>query len=419
MSKRTTFIHAADLHLGAPFRGLRGLSEKWADRLLLAIPESYDHLIEAALKHKVDFVIMAGDIFDSSRPSYADFFHFFKGLKRLDEAGIAVYLCSGNHDPYTTWKQDLFALPPNTHLFPADKPGFVVFEKEGSPLVLLGGRGYYTHAWPADEDIAGGISRAAAEKATGVQAPFGVGVVHTGLDIDCTKAPTDPKKLLHSGMDYWALGHIHLKQVYSEENPQLVFSGCIQGRDIKETGERGIFKVVLEEGATNKVEFIPTASVVWQRLCIDIGDCANLVEVNEKIMRELFHENSKSHCEEMCVRVTLVGKTELHRALGNPGVLRDIRKSINDAYPVFFCDALIDRTEAAVDKEALKKEGLFPAVFMQVSSSFKDDRDEQVAYLQEEFLDYGMQLPKTCEKHIDELAEEAENLVLDLLSGSS
>ncbi|MEG0376164.1 MAG: metallophosphoesterase, partial [Raoultibacter sp.] len=88
MPKRVTFIHAADLHFGAPFRGLRALSETWALRLLTAIPESYVRVIDAALDNQVDFVIIAGDIFDSSRASYADYLAFFEGLHRLNDAGI-------------------------------------------------------------------------------------------------------------------------------------------------------------------------------------------------------------------------------------------------------------------------------------------------------------------------------------------
>ena len=94
MPKRVTFIHAADLHLGAPFRGLRALSDTWADRLLSAIPESYDRVIEAAVENNVDFVVIAGDIFDSARASYADYLHFFDGLHVLDWAGIPAYLCT-------------------------------------------------------------------------------------------------------------------------------------------------------------------------------------------------------------------------------------------------------------------------------------------------------------------------------------
>ena len=95
MSKSVTFIHASDLHLGAPFKGLRALSSAWADKLVKAIPEAYQRIIDESLAQQVDFVIFSGDIFDNARPSYADFSLFIEGLKRLDEAHIPVYFLHG------------------------------------------------------------------------------------------------------------------------------------------------------------------------------------------------------------------------------------------------------------------------------------------------------------------------------------
>ncbi len=423
MSKTLTFIHAADLHLGAPFRGLRALSDAWANRLLSAIPEAYDRIVDAAIARKVDFVVIAGDIFDSARASYADYLHFFEGLRRLDKEGIPVYLVTGNHDPLTSWQHDFFALPANTVMLPADKPGFLLYERAGEPLCLVGGRGYYNQTWPADEDIAQGITRQAAEASLGEsnphasQAPFAIGILHTGLDLDPVKAPTNPQALLHAGMDYWALGHIHLRHVVpSLDDPRVVFSGCIQGRDIKETGERGVFLVTLSEGLPNRLEFIPTASVVWQRVSVDAGDCSTLSDVTDKVMRALFRENGKAHCEEMCVRVTLTGVSPLHSVLERPGVLEDLRKHINDSYPLFFCDALIDETLSPRDKDALRREGLFPSVFLQVAESLRADQEGMIAFLQEEFLKKNMQLPRSCARRVGDLAERAENQVLDLLA---
>ncbi len=423
MPKRLTFIHAADLHLGAPFRGLRALSDAWANRLLSAIAEAYDRVIDAAVSRKVDFVVIAGDVFDLARASYGDYLHFFEGLKRLDEAGIPSFFVTGNHDPYTSWTRDFFSLPPSAKLLPADRPGFELVERDGEPLCLVGGRGYYNQTWPADECIAEGITRSAAEEALAprdpraAEAPFAVGVLHTGLNLDPIKAPVDPQYLMRSGMDYWALGHIHMKYAYpSFDDPRIVFSGCIQGRDIKETGERGVYLVTLVQGAPNELEFIPTASVVWQRLRVDVSDCGNLPDVSDKIMRELFRENGNAHCEQMVTRITLEGATPLHAVLGRPGVLADMRKSVNDSYPEFFCDTLIDATVQPRDKEALRREGLFPAVFLQVAEAQRNDVDGEKAYLQDEFLKKNVQLPGSCFRAVDDLAVEAENLVLDLLS---
>ena len=424
MGKTLTFLHAADLHLGAPFRGLRALSKMWAQRLLTAIPEAYERVIDAALSRRVDFVVISGDIFDGVHPSYGDYRKFFAGLERLNQAGIPVYLCTGNHDPYTSWADDLFALPDNTVMLPASKPGYVLFRRNGQPLCLVAGRGFYSQAWPVDEDVSEGISRAAAERALAsddpdaAQAPFCVGVMHTGFDLDLQKAPVEPAKLLGRGVDYWALGHLHKKLAYpSWDDPCAVFSGCIQGRDIKETGERGCFVVTLEQDAPTRLEFVPTASVAWEKIDVDVSACATVSEIPDLIMRALFRANGKAHCEEMCVRVTLTGATHLHEVLARPGVLEDVRSQINEGYPAFFCDALIDATRRPLDKGALMNEGLFPAVLMKTARAQRANVADEAAYLQEEFLQKGIALPAACVREIDALADQAENLVLDLLQG--
>lgn len=417
MAKSLTFIHAADLHLGAPFRGFRALSEAWAKKFVHAIASSYARVVDAAISHKVDFVVIAGDIFDTAHASYADYRCFFDGLQRLNEANIPVYMCSGNHDPLVSWQDNFFELPPNTIMFPADKPGFEVYERDGEPMALIGGRGYQYHTWPVDKDIAQGITRAEAERATGVQAPFCVAVLHTGLHIDREKAPTKPSQLLSSNIDYWALGHIHRKYVHPVDDPKLVFSGCIQGRDIRETGERGVFKVTLSEDAPNKLEFIPTASIVWKAMDVDVNRCTSIGDIVDKTIREMFRENSKIHCEEMCVRITLRGESELHRALQKQGVLEDMRHDINEQCPLFFCDALLDKTKAPIDKDALTNEALFPSVFLHASQLAKTEKAELVEFLEDEFFEKKLKMPRSCERNLEQLIDDAENLVLEMLMG--
>lgn len=418
MPEKLTFLHAADLHLGAPFRGLRELSPEWADRLADSIGQAYDRTIDLALERKVDFVVMAGDIFDQARASYRDYARFFEGCRRLDAAGIPLYLCTGNHDPYTSWRQDFGELPASSYLFSPDRPDFTLFRRDGQPLCVLGGRSYYNRVWSGDDDIAWGLTRAAANEALGPEAseaPFGVGVLHTGLHLDPVKAPANPLELLHAGFDYWALGHIHQPWRDSETDPKLVFPGCIQGRDIRETGKRGVCVVTLEEGLPNVAEFVPTASVVWELLREDISECRALPDVVAQVMRRLFAVNGRAHCEQMTTRITLTGKTPLHEVLRRPGVPEDLRLQLNDSYRDFFCDALIDETALPLDKGLLQEEGLFPAVMLSASESLREDRTGQISYLQEEFLRNNLPMPAGVIDDVDELAESAEDLVLDLL----
>ncbi|MDO4890677.1 MAG: DNA repair exonuclease [Coriobacteriaceae bacterium] len=416
MGKQVRFIHTADLHLGAPFKGLRTASGAWGRRMVEAIPEAYARVIDAAIDNAVDFVVIAGDIFDVAHPSFADYSCFRDGLERLAAANIPVYFCTGNHDPYTSWQGAYGKLPDSVFMFPpGDEAGYYVYERDGEPLALLVGRGYYNQTWPYGQDIAEGITRKAAEDDLGYSVPFAIGVLHTGLDVDPTKAPTDPAELLSAGMDYWALGHIHTPKVYGDDNPRIAFSGCIQGRAMKDTGARGVNLVTLTEGKPNQLEFIPTASVVWERVKVDVSSCATLADMVTLVKDELFRLNGDASCDEMIERITLSGTTPLHAVLRQPGVLEDLRQRINESYDRFYCDALIDTTAMPIDREKLLAEGLFPAVLLEVSESHAQNRAHEIAYLQQEFIDRGIGISNISEKALRKMERRAEALVMDLL----
>lgn len=415
MSQSVTFLHSADLHLGAAFKGLRALSPVWADRLTKAIPDAFRSVIDTACDEQVDFVIFAGDVFDNVQPSYADYALFIHGLKKLQEANIPVYLCTGNHDPYTSWHHGFGMLPENVHVFGTDEPTFFVYRKQGKPFAILGGRGFYNQAWPIGEDISEGISRKQAERVTGCYAPFAIGVIHTGLNIDPTRAPTDPRDLMHRGLDYWACGHIHQPMLIPKDDPHIAFSGCPQGRDIKEIGDHGVLKVTLETDKPNKVHFIPTARVVWQKIEVDVTECRTISDIQEQITNREFVLNSQTHCQNMVSRVTLVGKTNLHYELTDQ-VLNDLRDALNSGYPFFFVDYIVNKTGAPIDRKALKEEGLFPAVFLSTSKQNRNDKIKTLAYLERQFYAHDLSLPHDVTNHFDELSKDAETIVLDLLS---
>ncbi len=410
-----TFIHAADLHLGAPFKGLRSIAPAWADVLLQAIPEAFRSVIETAIKEQVDFVVLAGDIFDNSHPSYADFSLFLSGLKQLQEAGIPVYFVTGNHDPYISWDNSFAVLPENVHLLGVTKPEFACYKKDGKPLALIGGRGYYTQSFPRTEDISEGISRETAASELGVSAPFMIGILHTGLDIDLTRSPVNPKTLLKRDVDYWACGHVHQPKMFpSKDDPRIGYSGCPQGRDMKEEGEHGVFKVTLSSNASTQIEFIPTAKVAWQHLKLDVSDAVTITDIQEKIIAAEFGQNAKTRCQRMIFRITLMGRSALHGELTTQ-VLEDMRAILNDGYPFFYIDALLDKTKPSLKLQTLRKEGLFPSVYLDVMDSYRDHKDKVVLDLEKQFYQRDLSMPSSLESKYSDLCSDAELLVLDLL----
>ncbi|MEF2560911.1 MAG: DNA repair exonuclease [Eggerthellaceae bacterium] len=410
-----TFIHAADLHLGAPFKGLRSLAPAWNDALLHAIPKSFKKVIDLAISEEVDFVVLSGDIFDNSHPSYADFSLFVSELTRLQQLGIPVYFVTGNHDPYISWDSSFSALPENAHLLGVSKAEFACYERDGQPIALIGGRSYYTQSWPSDEDISEGISRETAMSELGISAPFMIGVIHTGLDIDPTRSPVKPRTLLMRNVDYWACGHIHQPKIFpSSDDPRIVFSGCPQGRDMKEEGEHGAFKVTLETGKPNKTEFFPAASIAWKRLELDISECDTISEVQERIIDAEFSCNAQTRCQRMMFRLSLTGRSSLHADL-TEAVLEDVRNALNDGYPFFFVDAIANRTKPPLNYKALRKEGLFPSVYFEAMDDCRHHEQEVLLDLEKQFYQRDLTLPSAVEQQFSSLCDEAETLVLDLL----
>lgn len=459
MARSIRFIHTADLHLGAPFSGLRTQSPRWANTLLTAIPTAFQRMIDVAITEAVDFVIIAGDIFDSARPSYADFALFMNGLQQLAAADIPVYCCTGNHDPLSSWSAEYGTLPSNTHLFSVETPSFFTFIKgddgcdrrddagdgvrgahnaasasgthnapsapsahnavsASDPIrVVLGGRGYYARSFPQDRDVSEGITWAnCCEALPGSYEPdFTIGVIHTGLNIDPTRSPVEPRELMRRGLDYWACGHIHQKVLIPPDAPVIAFSGCPQGRAIQETGDHGILLVTLSDDEPNRVEFIPTAPVVWQRFEVDVSSCETITQIQEKIQATQFALNARSHAQHMICRVRLIGTTALHAQLTDQ-VREDIRHALNDSYDFFFIDAITGATRPPVDRATLEAEGLFPAVFMHTLDGKAASRAATVAELEQEFYQRGLTMPRGLADSLEGAMDEAETIVLDLLS---
>lgn len=92
-----TFLHAADLHLDSPLRGLDAKAGAHADRIRLASRVAFERMISRAIEHKVAFALLAGDIYDTE-PSFATYLYFHEQVARLKAAGIPVAIVLGNHD---------------------------------------------------------------------------------------------------------------------------------------------------------------------------------------------------------------------------------------------------------------------------------------------------------------------------------
>ncbi|HNP82601.1 MAG TPA: DNA repair exonuclease [Nitrospira sp.] len=304
------FIHASDLHIDSPLRGLDRYDGAPVERLRSATRSALERLVDKALSERVDFLLLAGDIYDRD---WQDFHTglFFRGqMVRLERAGIRCFIVQGNHDAQGVISRQL-TLPSNVTVFSSRAAQTV---KLDDLSVAIHGRSFPERE--VNEDLVPSYPPP-------VSGYFNIGLLHTSLTGRAghdTYAPTDLPTLVAKGYDYWALGHVHAREVLNER-PRIVFCGNLQGRHAKETGVKGCELVTVEAGRI-EAEFIALDVVRWSQLSVPLDGVDRLESLNEAFARALEPVLDGTTDRLHAVRVTLTGSTELHRLeAAQPGTL--------------------------------------------------------------------------------------------------
>lgn len=294
-------LHAADLHLDSPFRGLSEVSPRAAARLRAATWRMLDNLGRAARRHEVDCLLLAGDTYDSADRSVLAQVRLRDALAGLARDGIETLMVLGNHDPADGWSLRLDA--PGVYTFPAGTPAGRDVIVEGRTVGHVDGISYPTREVRANY---------AARLRRTDSAPASVALlhanVHGGVEADNDYAPANLSDLTASGHDYWALGHVHTRQELRRTGPAVVYPGNPQGRSIREDGERGAYVVEVADGAVGRLEFVPLCDVRFERSRVDVagavadGDLADLLEAHMDDLRRSLDGRAA------VIRIELVGE---------------------------------------------------------------------------------------------------------------
>jgi DNA repair exonuclease SbcCD nuclease subunit len=92
------FLHAADIHLDSPLTGLERYEGAPVEELRGATRRALENLVELAIERELDFVLIAGDLYDGDWKDHNTGLFFVDRMNRLREAAIPVVIISGNHD---------------------------------------------------------------------------------------------------------------------------------------------------------------------------------------------------------------------------------------------------------------------------------------------------------------------------------
>ena len=402
------FIHAAALPLGKVFSGLSTL-DRQAD-LARAVGDTYDALIDLALTERVDFLILAGDTFDTMSVPYATHRRFLAGVERLDEAGIRVYMVAGNHDPLVSWDKRLDTLPGNVHMFPTDAVERVAHTRDDETIAHLYGRSYLMQSEP--ENFAVGYRR-------GGDDTFAIGVLHTSVVDADAYAPCTPEDLRVAGMDYWALGHIH-KRGEMLADPPAIQCGSPQGLNVNERSAHGVYLVERSAGGAVRTTFVPLARVTWEHLPVDISGARSVEDVRS-ILLDAGRAAIAGAQGPVGGRAFLTGESDLHGELDPPtleALAAEVNRVLNEPGAWLTLDSVVDRSRLAVDLDDLAVEGSFAQVVvdeLDALSAAADLPDD----LREQLIRQTGAIAARDQAPYEEILDRARTRIVDALSGGA
>lgn len=303
------FIHAADIHLDSPLLNLDQYDGAPSDALRVATREAFDNLIRLAIEEQVDFLLIAGDLYDKDSPDFNTPRHVRKKFRELQSCGIRVFVIQGNHDAEATTKKSFAALsfPDNVHLFSTKKAETVFLENRS---VAIHGQGFATRA--VEEDLSASYPAA-------VAGHFNIGMLHTNLggsDSHDNYAPSTADGLRGKDYQYWALGHIHKRREEAGgPKRQIRYSGNTQGRHIGEIGAKGCLLVEVNESQVISVRFHATDVWRWALCEVDATELETAEDVLVQVRRSIEALLSDADGRSLAVRVLIKGRTLAHRRL--------------------------------------------------------------------------------------------------------
>lgn len=313
-------IHAADIHLDSPLRGLGRLGDAGlAAELRAATRRAYDNLVQLCLDERADLLVIAGDIYDGDWRSYETGEYFVRGLRTLRDSDVEVAVVWGNHDAESSITKRL-TMPDGVRVLSTAEPESVDFADLG---IVVHGQGYPVR------DVLDNLVQHYPHRRDGW---VNVGVLHTGVQGvagHAKYAPCTIAELTGCGYEYFALGHIHERGEQAGGDTPVWFSGNLQGRHPRETGPKGALVVDVEPGSGGRVRFAECDVARWEVLQPDLALCRDIDDVVATMSAAYQAALGRAGDRPLVVRFGLLGETPAAGALaGDPDRIRAEARSL-------------------------------------------------------------------------------------------
>ncbi len=349
-----SFIHVADIHLGRPFSDLSKYSydENVKKIYKTAVEKTFNKIIDFALSKNVDFVLIAGDTFDSGEQDFASKLILKDGLKKLEEAGISVFLTCGNHDPLSSYNKNTFNYDENSKIkiIGLNTPIYCEIplnNKTGEKIGVLRALSFKEEKF-SDNPLKFFTPIKEDEKNL-----FNIALLHCDLNADSssTYAPCSLTEMKNFNYNYWALGHIHIP---SSDNGNIQYSGSIQGRNTKETGVHGIRYIKAENNQIKENIFVPLDTVRFEDINRDLSLAEDLTCAFNLIEEEI--NKFTGGYDLLLARLNLTGNIKFFKEINAEFYNVLSEKIKTDFSQKVYISQITNSTSAFVDEELLKED---------------------------------------------------------------
>jgi DNA repair exonuclease SbcCD nuclease subunit len=295
------FLHTADIHLDSPMRGLEADPDAPIKLVREASRAAFRNLIDTAINERVAFLLIAGDLYDGDWQDWRTGLFFVEQVSRLAAAGIPLIMVAGNHDAASVITRHL-RLPEHVTLFPHDRGGRLLLEEYG---VAVHGQSFATRA--VTEDLSRNYPNPVPDL-------FNIGLLHTSLTGRPgheNYAPTTVDVLIAKGYDYWALGHVHAREIIHED-PWIVFPGNLQGRQVRESGPKGATLVTVRDRRVATLDHRILDVFRWCPIDVSVSGERDFDGAMDRIGRALSTSLEAAEGRPIAACVKLTGATLLH-----------------------------------------------------------------------------------------------------------
>ncbi|MFH1130442.1 MAG: DNA repair exonuclease [Pseudomonadota bacterium] len=414
------FVHAADLHLGSPFVGISSLDSAVGRAMQRASFEAFDALLAFCREQRADFLLIAGDVYDSEDRNLAAQLRFVRGLNKLAEDGIPSFVVHGNHDPLTQRVRE-FAFHRDVHVFGCEQVESFTFSRGTDERARIYGISY------GKREVKTNLAKGFLKEDS---APFSIALLHANLGGQTGHddyAPCSLDDLVSMHMDYVALGHVHTHQVIWPKGSVIVYPGNIQGRSVCETGPRGCCMVQVEghrQSINVEIEFRALDVVRWGVIDVAIDNVFDVGELVEVLEKRCVAEQAQANGRPLIIRLKLVGRGPVHSDLFRPdsivAVRNDLQERFHASEPFIWVESVVDESHGQWDREKISCGNDFNADLVRLVDSILVDPQAKSQALKtlddlycNRLINKAIEQPK--DQNLIELIKKAEIRCLDCL----